>query len=130
MDDPVEFLKGVEHEKINDSYFDTEGVREIMGKVPYTPEHAGLFLGREKKGRFIPGFPLLEMMDQDIVIKDKGIWMFLCGREVHRKNILSKSSNEGLVANERGEILGIGKIKKGSLSPSFDRGDFLRRETP
>ena len=107
--------------------------------------YAGTYLGKVKDGKFFPSFILLSMLARDkankIVVGKKAAWLFICGRDIFRKGILSvhgsqRKGDYTLVLNEFGECLGFGKITH-SLDAEgaqvvvkniSDVGDFLRRE--
>lgn len=109
--------------------------------------YAGTYLGKVKNGKFFPSFNLLVMLAKGeankIFVEKKAAWLFICGRDVFRKGILSvrgsrRKGEHTLVLNEFGECLGFGRIS-GSLDETAktevavknvsDVGDFLRRET-
>ncbi len=101
------------------------------------PEHAGLLLGEMKGKNFKPAFPLLDilntMTDCKAVIDDKAEWLFLCGRDVFAKSVVSSTVDSGLVlvTNRKDEVLGYGSFQKKdniAIKNILDRGDFLRRE--
>lgn len=110
--------------------------------------YAGTYLGKVKKGKFFPSFNLLTMLARGeankIVVDKKAAWLFICGRDIFRKGILSvygsqKKGDHTLVLNEFGECLGfgniVGRLAEGADKESvvvenvLDVGDFLRRET-
>jgi ribosome biogenesis protein Nip4 len=123
-------------------YFLNQAVRRVVNGDFY---YAGLYLGKEKEGKFFPSFNLLDMlMDfaaNKVVLNRRAAWLFICGRDVFRSGILKamgsqRKSDFTLVLNEFGECLGFGMITHG-LSETGDRvsvlnvldiGDFLRRE--
>ena len=109
--------------------------------------YAGTYLGKVKKGKFFPSFNLLAILARGdankIVVNKKAAWLFICGRDIFRKGILTvrgsrKKGGHTLVMNEFGECLGFGKIvcrlneeaKKTEVAVKniSDIGDFLRRE--
>ena len=109
--------------------------------------YAGTYLGKVKKGTFFPSFNLLAMLAKGkankIVVDRKAAWLFICGRDVFRRSILTmhglrRKGDYALVMNEFGECLGFGKILcsldadvKGVevvVKNISDVGDFLRRE--
>ncbi len=108
--------------------------------------YAGTYLGKVKNGKFFPSFNLLAMLAKGeankIFVEKKAAWLFICGRDVFRKGILSvrgsrKKGDHVLVLNELGECLGFGKISGGldetaktevAVKNVSDIGDFLRRE--
>jgi len=107
--------------------------------------HAGLYLGKVKKGVFFPSFNLLNMLvdvaENKVIIDRKAAWLFICGRDLFQAGItrIQGSQRKGdytLVLNEYGECLGFGQITR-RLSEAngnvvvnnvLDIGDFLRRE--
>ena len=126
----------------NECFLLKKGMRELIEAVhqekKILPVHAGIFLGKEKKGRFEPSLALLEILaphsQKKAVIDEKSAWLFLCGRDVFISGILSDPSLEPgelvLVQNQRDENLGYGRICSGTVKIKnlLDRGDFLRRE--
>ena len=121
-----------------------EALKKVVAKDFY---YAGTYLGKVKNGKFFPSFSLLAMLARGeankIVVEKKAAWLFICGRDVLRKGILSvrgsrKKGSHTLVFNEFGECLGFGKIigrldevaKKNEVVVRniSDIGDFLRRE--
>ena len=107
--------------------------------------YAGTYLGKIKDGKFFPSFILLSMLARGkankIVVNKKAAWLFICGRDIFRKGILSahgsqRKGDHTLVLNEYGECLGFGKILQSLDSEGAqvviknisDIGDFLRRE--
>jgi len=111
----------------------------IQKEKKIMPKHAGTFLGKESKSRFAPSLALLELLsklskysDKKAVINEKSSWLFLCGRDVFAKSVISSpESGLVLVQNGRDENLGLGKLEKGMIRIMnlMDRGDFLRRES-
>ena len=110
--------------------------------------YAGAYLGKVKKNKFFPSFILLSMLAKKkesnrVVINKKSAWLFICGRDIFGKSIVSvhgqgKKDANTLVLNEFGECLGFGRIV-GKMTGSgvgnelvvknvSDIGDFLRRE--
>ena len=109
--------------------------------------YAGTYLGKVKNGKFFPSFNLLTILAQGnankIIVDAKAAWLFICGRDIFQKGILSargsqRKGDHALVLNEHGECLGFGKItanlgdaaKQGEVAVRnvSDVGDFLRRE--
>jgi len=95
----------------------------------------GLPMGEVTKKGFMPSFALLDMIagsPNAVVINQEAEWLFLCGRDVFARNVVSDENTAQmfLVKNQRGEVLGLGawgRAKK-HVKPVLDRGDFLRRE--
>jgi len=109
--------------------------------------YAGTYLGKVKNGKFFPSFNLLTMLAEGeankIVVEKKAAWLFICGRDLFRKGILTvrgsrRKGDHALVLNEFGECLGFGRLvgsldgaaKKSEVAVKniSDVGDFLRRE--
>ena len=108
--------------------------------------HAGIYLGKIKKGKFFPSFNLLTMLSKGeankIVADKKAAWLFICGRDIFSQGILTvrgsqKKGDHALVLNELGECLGFGRIvnrldraaaNEIVVKNISDVGDFLRRE--
>jgi len=132
----------------NDKYFlvDKKGkeiiqqVRQNTGNDPYL---MGLYLGRQKGYTFFPSLSLLELIfpygDNIVTVNDDVAFLFICGRDVFGKGILSINGKCAentivLVQNKDKELLGFGKrvhpitSKKEVVTNLFDVGDFLRRE--
>ena len=98
--------------------------------------YADTYLGRRGKKHFIPSVFLLNELAKhtknEVMVNDKGAWLFICGRNLWRDNVVSSTVKEGiaLVFNEQKECLGYGRVqqKKVAIEVIFDIGDFLRRE--
>jgi ribosome biogenesis protein Nip4 len=107
--------------------------------------YAGTYLGKVKDGRFFPSFNLLAIIAKGeankIVVGKKAAWLFICGRDIFRKGVLSvhgsqRKGDHTLVLNEFGECLGFGKITHSLEAEGTqvvvknisDVGDFLHRE--
>jgi len=107
--------------------------------------YAGTYLGKVKKDRFFPSFPLLSMMAEGkankMIVDKKTEWLFICGRDVFKQGITKvvgskKKGAYTLIINQHGECLGFGRItvdldetKRGvAVRNISDIGDFLRRE--
>jgi ribosome biogenesis protein Nip4 len=77
-----------------------------------------------------------------IVVENKTAWLFICGRDVFRKGIISvhgskRKGDHVLVLNQFGDCLGFGRIvcslggaqnNEVAVRNVSDIGDFLRRE--
>jgi ribosome biogenesis protein Nip4 len=119
-------------------------LRRLIRKDFY---YAGTYLGKVKNGRFFPSFNLLAILARvdanKTVVNKKAAWLFICGRDVFRKGIITvrgsrRKGDYTLVLNEFGECLGFGRIlcsleaeaKKTEVAVKniSDIGDFLRRE--
>ncbi len=129
--------------KQHDRYFLLN--QTVKGIVRKEFVYAGIYLGKSKGPKFFPSFDLLDILSvgksNKIIVDGKTAWLFICGRDIFRKGILSYkgSSQKGrhtLILNEYNECLGFGRIirslddvKDGlSVKHVSDVGDFLRRE--
>jgi ribosome biogenesis protein Nip4 len=107
--------------------------------------YAGKYLGKIKKGKFFPSFNLLATLAETdankVVVDEKAVWLFICGRDIFGEGIkaVHGSRRKGdftLVLNEFDECLGFGRILhdlsskdiNASVRNVSDVGDFLRRE--
>jgi len=129
--------------KQHDRYFLlNEDVKKMVRRDFY---YAGTYLGKSKGPKFFPSFDLLDLISQSksnkIIVDNKTAWLFVCGRDIFRKGILSvegatRKGAHTLVLNEYKECLGFGRIvrsledvKEGlAVKHVSDVGDFLRRE--
>jgi ribosome biogenesis protein Nip4 len=121
--------------------------KNLQGYIHKDFYYAGTYLGKGKKGKFFPSFNLLAMLARGdankIVVDKKAAWLFICGRDIFRRGILTvrgswKKGDHTLVMNEFGECLGFGKIvcrldegtkeTEVAVENISDVGDFLRRE--
>jgi ribosome biogenesis protein Nip4 len=107
--------------------------------------YAGVYLGKNVRGKFFPGFELLRMIAKNganrVIIDDRTEWLFVCGRDIFKQGIIDtvgsgRKDEHVLVVNNRDECLGYGiivadldKIERGlAVENVLDIGDFLRRE--
>ena len=121
--------------------------KSLRGYIHKDFYYGGTYLGKVKKGKFFPSFNLLAILARGdankIVVDKKAAWLFICGRDIFRRGILTvrgsrKKGAHTLMMNEFGECLGFGKIvcrldeeaKKTEVAVKniSDVGDFLRRE--
>jgi ribosome biogenesis protein Nip4 len=121
--------------------------QKLQGLVRRDFYYAGVYLGKVKNRVFFPSFNLLAMFAKGrankIVVDRKAAWLFICGRDVFRRGVLTMqgSRRKGdyvLVMNDFGECLGFGKIlcsldadvqgAEVAVKNVSDVGDFLRRE--
>jgi len=117
-----------------------------MRQAPQNFFYAGTYLGAVKDSSFFPSFLLLDMMAKSnankVVVDGKTAWLFICGRDIFRKGIISADRLETgsyvLIINENNECLGFGKVTPDlaeetdanavAVKNILDIGDFLRRE--
>jgi ribosome biogenesis protein Nip4 len=98
--------------------------------------YADTYLGRRGRKYFIPSVFLLNEIKKHaknkVVVNKKGEWLFTCGRNLWKHNIISSTTKQGivLVFNKHNECLGHGRLQTGKVAVEklFDIGDFLRRE--
>jgi len=122
--------------------------KSLKGRIERNFYYAGTYLGKVKNGKFFPSFNLLAMLAKGkankIVVDRKAAWLFICGRDVFRRGMLTiygsrRKGDYALVLNEFGECLGFGSILCSLDDAAKDKavvavknvsdiGDFLRRE--
>jgi len=107
--------------------------------------YAGTFLGKTRRGKFLPSFSLLAMLAEreanKIVVDKKTEWLFICGRDIFKRGITKTTGSKRkgayvLILNQYDECLGFGKIVSDlnkeaqgvAVKNVLDIGDFLRRE--
>ena len=131
-------------EKAGRYFLLNKNLKGLIGRDFY---YAGTYLGKVKNGMFFPSFNLLATLAKDkankIVVDKKAAWLFICGRDVFRRGVLTvhgsrRKGDYALVMNEFGECLGFGKIicslgadvkdAEVVVKNVSDVGDFLRRE--
>lgn len=129
--------------KRNRYFLLNEALKKLIAKNFF---HAGLYLGKMRKGRFFPSFNLLKMIGKTkankVVVDKKTEWLFICGRDIFKRGIkkVKGSMNKGsyvLILNMNDECLGYGKIlhnlnktsERVVIKNILDIGDFLRRES-
>ena len=126
------------------AYFTNEEIPYITHKQTcYTPttipaegnlQYMSERLGVEKRNSFTPSFVLLDKIaphtHKKAVVNEKSAWMFICQNNILKEGIVTCEQEKGhvLVTNERGEVLGYGKITGAGITNQLDRGDYLRRE--
>ncbi len=145
----LDFLKQFKAEKLIDMrhvvklerefYLVSPELKKSMQCIKKQPAYAGMFLGKQKK-TFQPSMYLLELLAKKakiVTVNKEGAWLFICGRDLWGKSIVSGKANPGdlvLIANEHQELLGYGKVvaeltaKKLCIQNMFDSGDLIRRE--
>lgn len=132
--------------KVGKRYYQmTSKLQEVMNSIDKSlnreAQYAGLFLGEEKGKEFKPSLPLLDLLGPAthkwVKVDDKAEWLFICGRDVFGKSVVTANVKKGivLVVSQKQEVLGYGVIigsldkpEKVFLNNILDKGDFLRRE--
>ena len=87
-------------------------------QIPEGFFYAGTYLGAVKGNSFFPSFLLLTMIaeheDNKLVVDNKTAWLFICGRDIFKKGILTrknmKKDDYTLIMNKKNDCLGFGKI--------------------
>jgi len=145
----LDFLKKFQAETLIDMKKVTKLEREYylidseldksIKKIKKKPVFAGIYLGKQKK-HFNPGVHLLDLLSKKanrVNVNKEGAWLFICGRDLWGKSVVSGKGNIGefvLIQNEYSEILGYGEItaelssKKVCIKNIFDIGNLIRRE--
>lgn len=126
----------------SDYFLVADGLRALLSQTKHVPSFIGIALGKKKKN-FVPSTYLLskiaESTENKVVVNKQGAWLFICGRHVYARSIVSfnpsqKIGDSVLVMNEFNECLGYGGVinpldsKKVAVQNLFDIGDFVRRE--
>jgi ribosome biogenesis protein Nip4 len=129
----------------DECYRADKGLQDASNKIVRAfdkrPYAIGTFLGKRGKRGFAPSIALIDIVaaktDKTAMIDDHSAWLFLCGRDVFGKSVLSSNATRGLVIviNKKKEVLGYGEIvnplhmnETVVIKNKLDRGDFLRRE--
>lgn len=132
----------------NEIYYAPDDLVELKNKIQshanLTPAACGVFLGCSTQKKFTPGVVLLDVLakktKQKIVVDKKASWLYICGRDVFGKSIVSGAFSQGtyaLVLDHEDSVLGYGVFVSDASSDTedkvvfqnlFDIGDFLRRE--
>jgi len=107
-------------------------IKDKIGKEVFS---IGVYLGGIKSNKFVPSIELINMLSKNpkkqIIVNDKAEWLFLCGRDVFMKSILSgtlKMNKEYFVMNSKEENLGLGKFDGKIVKNLVDKGMYLRIE--
>ncbi len=120
---------------------EVEKLTGIIGRLGRHPYSAGLFLGWVRRGSFTPSLPLIQLIvgiaERGVVyVSEKAGMLFLYGRDILCSSVLRVKGGKPrrrqlvIVANKRGEALGLGVFeKKGSVcvENKLDLGWYLRR---
>ena len=137
-----EFLKTFSLEELSSKIIEkrkkyfmvNSSLNEISEKIPIDYFYAGTFLGHVKKNIFYPSIALIDLIPESyentLVLDSKLEWLFLCGRDIFKESLETKSPKGYIVIkNNKNEILGLGFSKQNLILNILDRGDFLRRES-
>ena len=132
----------VGYEQIGNAYYLIP--KELKDIKSFTkPVMMGLYLGEDKKDKFIPSLALLAILaktsTEKAYVKDIGEIDFIYGKDLRKRHIVkfegeTKIGFLKLVMNKNEECLGYGKIvgEKNSegviVKNVLDIGDYIRRE--
>jgi len=106
------------------------------------PLYAGECIAHERGVVLVPSVDLLQHIGRAarkrVVLSHKGEWLFICGRDIFGKSIVSHNNpvvgDRVVVLNKHNECRGYGDVvapleeKKVVVRRLFDIGDLLRRE--
>tara|TARA_Y100000294_G_C8511445_1_gene318994 strand:- start:680 stop:1105 length:426 start_codon:yes stop_codon:yes gene_type:complete len=116
-------------------YLVNSSLVDIKDKVGEEVFSIGVYLGEVKNNKFMASIELINILsklsDKKIVVNDKAEWLFVCGRDIFKKSILSgnvKSGKEYFVQNSKDENLGLGKFNGDVVKNIVDKGMYLRME--
>ena len=122
----------------DEMYFVSPRLLRIGKAMPRKPVFVGAFLGRRKRGFFVPGIHLLDLLAKSkktkkAFVNDKSAMIFLYGKNVLKQSIQKTENNptkgDWVLVISKDECLGFGVMQPdGTLRNVFDLGDFLRRE--
>lgn len=134
---PFGVQKKVQAELVGRSYF-TFKDKSFLSKRPL---YIGECVAHLRGPVLIPSIEFLQeigrLAKHRVVVSPEGEWLFICGRDVFGKSIVSHTSPElnsrVVVMTQRGECLGYGDVVgpmdgKVVVKRLFDIGDLLRRE--
>ncbi len=132
----------VGYEQIGNAYYLIP--KELKDIKSFTkPVMMGLYLGEDKKDKFLPSLALLSLLaktsTEKVYVKDIGEIDFIYGKDMRKRHIAkfegeTKIGFLKLVMNKNEECLGYGKIvgEKNSecviVKNVLDIGDYIRRE--
>lgn len=132
----------VGYEQVGNAYYlIPKELKEIKSFTK--PVMMGLYLGEDRKEKFLPSLALLAILaktsEEKVCVKDIGEMDFVYGKDLRKRHIMkfegeTKVGFLKLVMNRNGECLGYGKIigEKDSegviVKNVLDIGDYIRRE--
>ena len=123
------------------SYFQIP--KQLQSFVSKHPIYVGKCIAHIRGPVLIPSIDFLQFIGKNarkkVVVNKDGAWLFICGRDIFGKSIVSGSGNPSVndivvIMNEFNECLGYGTLvaplseKKIIIKRLFDIGDLLRRE--
>jgi len=130
--------------KLSNRYFlDENNLLGFCKENNIKPYSVGRFLGEDNNKMFVPSVGILDLIKDTkkrITVNKKGEWLFSCGRDLFKENIIGffNSNMKEIVGveNEYKELIGIGileedfkmKNRKVIVKNILDVGSFLRRE--
>lgn len=115
----------------------TPNLFQIGKDLPRKPVFVGAFLGRRKKGYFVPGIHLLDLLAKSktkkVFVNNKAAMIFVYGKNVLKQSITKSERNpkqgDWVLVMSNDDCLGFGVVQPdGTVRNVFDIGDYLRRE--
>lgn len=105
----------------------TQEMKPIIEKLG-TPYAAGIF--KKKEHASLQEIMLKKIDMPKVIVNKKAEQLFLYGRDVLEKSIISKQADSGIVVvcNENNDKLGIGEIRNNMVHNIADIGMYLRKE--
>ncbi len=107
-------------------------IKEKIGEEIFS---IGVYLGEVKNEKFSPSIEFVNILsklsDKKVFVNDKTEWLFVCGRDVFKKSIVSGDWFEGdfvFVQNSKDENLGLGRFDRRDVKNIIDKGLYLRME--
>ena len=130
--------KTVNAQLVGRSYFIVKE-KQLLSKRPL---YTGECIAHVRGPVLIPSIDFLQQIAKEarkhIVLNEKAEWLFICGRDVFAKSIISHNNpqlgDRVVILNEHKECLGYGDMtaeltdKRVVIKRLFDIGDLLRRE--
>ena len=134
---PFGIKKKIDAQVVNRSYFIVD--KKFLGKNPL---YTGECIAHIRGPVLIPSIDFLQQIAKEarkqVTLNSKGEWLFICGRDVFAKSIISHNNpqlgDRVVILNEHKECLGYGEMtaqltdKRVVIKRLFDIGDLLRRE--
>ena len=135
---PFGIKKKIDAQIVNRSYFIVKD-KQFLGKNPL---YTGECIAHIRGPVLIPSTDFLQKIGKEarkkVIINEKAEWLFICGRDIFAKGIVSHNDpgvkDRVVILNQHGECLGYGEMtaqltdKRVVIKRLFDIGDLLRRE--
>jgi ribosome biogenesis protein Nip4 len=135
---PFGMKKAIDAQLVGRSHFIIKD-KQFLGKRPV---YSGECIAHIRGPVLIPSIDFLQQIGKEarkqIVVNEKAEWLYICGRDVFAKGIISHNNpmigDRVVVLNKHKECLGYGDViapldgKRVVIKRLFDIGDLLRRE--